>query len=812
MISHIKIIGVYLMIIIVVCGIDREYELTDTEDELNYNEEGIGSGGNKIDLSKCERLRTYNDSYIFYPAKDIKTETGFFLKFNVKAKRGVRIIFSPTNQSANGDHKVFEVFIYSGGDNSSISVIRTRQNSKSSTHTHFEENMLSPMKWRQFWIRISSDGTLIEVGKKGSIPFMSSRTEPRLIEYYGFASENNFVNYAFLCFERNNGGVSQYRTLTTYDHAYTFYPIENIKNDDVIFLEFVVKTDQDAHIIFSPTNETAKTDEKVFKVTLGGYTTNTISTIKTSENDEPGSEYHEKDILSPDEWRQFWILITPDETSIEVGKKGSSAFMSLEMEPTLIKYYGFASGDSFANWAFPNLQNADTVRNMSGLECIFDSECPQNKACIGKKCRDPCDGMCGKNTKCGVDSHVPTCSCKDGLFGDPLTECVEEENLPKYTSMTSMGFRLTMYPIGAIKKSNEIFMNFNVKGESAVIYFSSTDQLKVKDAKYEYFGVSLGSEADNDSFIISPRMSDSNKLLHIEEDPIISTKEWRQFWIRITLDGSSIEVGKNGKPAFMSLKIEPQSLEYFAFASEEVCRWKLLCSKDTNTDLLRYRTLAKSSRSYPYSNYYSIMDIKNNDEIFVKFDVKAQSCQIVFIENFPNIKGYYLIIYLNAYNHTNGHRYSTIFSREHATTHYEENIISPDEWRQFWVRITPDGSSIEVGKNKQPAFMSLETTPMSIKYYIFLVICTISRVQLIGFFLFFQIVPKKAMYLYFYNYSYKITGIGKDELHNISNQTILLPFNESERIHKIAEVKNYLILYLLLLSIFCIGNCSVKDM
>ncbi|XP_065222177.1 uncharacterized protein LOC135846812 [Planococcus citri] len=628
-------------------------------------------------------------------------------------------------------------------------MIQATESRKPAERVHYEKNLVSSEEWRQFWIRITSDGTLIEVGKNGSAPFMSSRVEPRQIKYYGFASSSDPVHYAFRCFENSDTDNRQYRTLITYDNAYTFYPIGDIKNDEEIFLKFNVKTDQDAIIIFSPTNETLKKDEKVFKVILGGYTTNTISAIKTSEIDEPRSEHREKDILSPDDWRQFWIRNSPDGASIEIGKNGGSAFMSLKTEPRPIKYYGFASDDSFATWAFPNLENNNIARNVCmpspcgpnseckqkdnhaicscnrnqfdspstcRMECIFNSECPQNETCIGKTCKNPCKGMRDENRTCEVDNHAPIYNCKPELTGDPLAECVREEDLPKYRSITSYGGAHTFYPIDAIKNENDIFMKFNVKTiRTAIITFSSTNQREMDHQ--QFLKVSLAGPRSALATIHS-HLTDQS-WIYDETDNMLSVNEWRQFWIRITSDGSSIEVGKNGKPAFMSVKVEPWPIKYFGFTTEEERHyvfWNFVCSKNINTDLLRYRT---QIMSYGAVTFYPIKDIKNDDEIFLTFDVKTNyGAMITF-----SPKNYRLSedeSCFEVFLGKNSRGTSGIRSIRHGkleSSHDEENIVSAEEWRQFWIRIAIDGSSIEVGKNRGPAFMSLKTKPTSIQYF-----------------------------------------------------------------------------------------------
>lgn len=60
-------------------------------------------------------------------------------------------------------------------------------------------------------------------------------------------------------------------------------------------------------------------------------------------------------------------------------------------------------------------------------ECVLNTDCPSNKACIGNKCKDPCPGVCGQNANCQVISHVPTCTCRPGMTGDPFRYCVFPE-------------------------------------------------------------------------------------------------------------------------------------------------------------------------------------------------------------------------------------------------------------------------------------------------------------------------------------------------------------------------------------------------
>lgn len=56
-------------------------------------------------------------------------------------------------------------------------------------------------------------------------------------------------------------------------------------------------------------------------------------------------------------------------------------------------------------------------------ECILNSDCPSNQACIQNKCKDPCPGTCGQNAECHVLNHLPSCTCRSGFTGDPFSYC-----------------------------------------------------------------------------------------------------------------------------------------------------------------------------------------------------------------------------------------------------------------------------------------------------------------------------------------------------------------------------------------------------
>lgn len=56
-------------------------------------------------------------------------------------------------------------------------------------------------------------------------------------------------------------------------------------------------------------------------------------------------------------------------------------------------------------------------------ECVINSECSFNKACVNLRCKYPCPGSCGSNAQCNVVNHVPVCYCFEGYTGDPFSGC-----------------------------------------------------------------------------------------------------------------------------------------------------------------------------------------------------------------------------------------------------------------------------------------------------------------------------------------------------------------------------------------------------
>lgn len=56
-------------------------------------------------------------------------------------------------------------------------------------------------------------------------------------------------------------------------------------------------------------------------------------------------------------------------------------------------------------------------------ECVVSTECPLNEACVNQKCKDPCPGTCGIDSRCEVINHNPICTCLPKYTGNPFIRC-----------------------------------------------------------------------------------------------------------------------------------------------------------------------------------------------------------------------------------------------------------------------------------------------------------------------------------------------------------------------------------------------------
>jgi hypothetical protein len=80
-------------------------------------------------------------------------------------------------------------------------------------------------------------------------------------------------------------------------------------------------------------------------------------------------------------------------------------------------------------------------------ECILNSDCPSNLACINNKCKDPCPGTCAQNAVCQVINHNAMCTCNVGYSGDGYRYCAlqkdERKNFCSFSPHTTNNQCLT---------------------------------------------------------------------------------------------------------------------------------------------------------------------------------------------------------------------------------------------------------------------------------------------------------------------------------------------------------------------------------
>lgn len=61
-------------------------------------------------------------------------------------------------------------------------------------------------------------------------------------------------------------------------------------------------------------------------------------------------------------------------------------------------------------------------------ECMINSECSSDRACINSKCVSPCVGKCAQNAECRVINHNAICSCYNNYVGDPFVNCYVDKS------------------------------------------------------------------------------------------------------------------------------------------------------------------------------------------------------------------------------------------------------------------------------------------------------------------------------------------------------------------------------------------------
>lgn len=78
-------------------------------------------------------------------------------------------------------------------------------------------------------------------------------------------------------------------------------------------------------------------------------------------------------------------------------------------------------------------------------ECVLNTDCPQNRACVRNKCVNPCPGICGRNAECLVYNHIPMCTCPSGMIGNAFVQCIVLQGIIFHIKNTKLKIFLSIF-------------------------------------------------------------------------------------------------------------------------------------------------------------------------------------------------------------------------------------------------------------------------------------------------------------------------------------------------------------------------------
>lgn len=91
-------------------------------------------------------------------------------------------------------------------------------------------------------------------------------------------------------------------------------------------------------------------------------------------------------------------------------------------------------------------------------ECVSNSDCAINLACVNMRCVEPCLNACGTDAECHVTNHVPICTCPRGFTGDPFTYCYKQ---PRKNQTFSISANASMLCSLQVYLTPSFFCSFN---------------------------------------------------------------------------------------------------------------------------------------------------------------------------------------------------------------------------------------------------------------------------------------------------------------------------------------------------------------
>lgn len=148
--------------------------------------------------------------------------------------------------------------------------------------------------------------------------------------------------------------ITKCKRLETYTYNYgQFFQFDEQNNTKAeLLLKFYIKARNNAHILLS-TISTPSNQDPVYEIVIGGGN-NTFSDIRRLQRAQAKSTVSTESLLSPDEYRGFWIQVKVNGV-ISVGKIDNDLpFMFWnDPEPLAVRYFSFCTWPGvIGNWAY----------------------------------------------------------------------------------------------------------------------------------------------------------------------------------------------------------------------------------------------------------------------------------------------------------------------------------------------------------------------------------------------------------------------------------------------------------------------------
>lgn len=128
----------------------------------------------------------------------------------------------------------------------------------------------------------------------------------------------------------------------------------------------------------------------------------------------------------------------------------------------------------------PSDSQGDPYKKCTKFECIQDSDCPSEEACVNYKCKNSCSipRACGKNADCLSRNHIGHCSCSSGFTGDPVLGCVPIQYCTDDRSCSSGTKCVDNLCVGKLKIHPKINKTFIFEKITYLLFFRFVQKFK----------------------------------------------------------------------------------------------------------------------------------------------------------------------------------------------------------------------------------------------------------------------------------------------------------------------------------------------